>query len=99
MFQCPPTANDNILTRQLYEGEGKYLPQIPQARYLIDKYISAYWKSDPNDLDYVDMELTLCRYLHCESNDPIFRRMNVKWVARVLGVSPLRLHNDPNLPF
>ena len=99
MFRLPPTANDNILARQLYAGEENCLPHIPAARYLIDKYISAYWKHDPDDLDFVDMELTLCRYLLYDSKDTVFRKINIKWVARVLGISPIRLYNDPDLPF
>lgn len=99
MVRRSPISNDNVFTRQLYDGEENCLPHIPKARYLIERYVSAYWKHDPDDLDYVSMELDLCRYLLYDSNDPIFRRMNIKWVARVLGVSPLRLHNDPNLPF
>jgi len=99
MIRLPPLANDNVFTRQLYEGEANCLPHIPKARYLIDRYISAYWKHDRDDLDYVHMELTLCRYMLDDIKDPIFRKLNVKWVARVLNVSPLRLFNDPNLPF
>ncbi|OQP49056.1 hypothetical protein A4R26_31065 [Niastella populi] len=94
-----PNTNDNVLTRQLYWNEPECLPYIPAARYLIENYVSAYWKHDRNDLDYVHMELTLCRYIMMETSDTPRRHLKLKWLARMLKISPILLHNDPNLPF
>lgn len=92
-------TNDNVFARQLYWNEPECLPYIPAARYLIENYVSAYWKHDKNDLDYVHMELTLCRHIKMETPDTLSHKLQLKWLARILDVSPLLLHNDPNLPF
>jgi hypothetical protein len=99
MFGSLSAMNDNIASRRRYVIEPECLPHIPAARYLIKKYISAYWKNDQDDLDYVYQEIDLCRYMLMPTENPIARKLKIKWVARVLGVNPIILHNDPNLPF
>jgi len=99
MFPALNSINDNTFSRQLYRDEPKCLPFAPAARYLIEKYVSAYWKNDSNDLDYVDMELTLCRYIMMQPSETLSRNLQLKWLARILDVHPIQLHNDPNLPF
>lgn len=99
MLPARTITNDNVFARQLYWDEPECLPYIPAARYLIEKYVSAYWKYDSTDLDFVDMELTLCRYIKIKTSDALSRNLKLKWLARILEVSPLKLHNDPNLPF
>ena len=94
-----PITNDNIFARQLYWNEPDCLPYAPAARYLIEKYVSAYWKHDLTDLDYVYMELTLCRYIMMETSGILSRNLKLKWLARIMEVNPILLHNDPNLPF
>jgi hypothetical protein len=95
----PALTNDNAFARQLYRDEPECLPSIPAARYLIEKYLSAYWKNDSNDLEFVNMELTLCRYIMMKPSDTLSRNLQLKWLARILDISPLQLYNDPNLPF
>lgn len=92
-------TNDNAFARQLYRDEPECLPCIPAARYLIQHYVSAYWKNDSNDLDFVHMELTLCRYIMMKPSDTLSRNLQLKWLARILDISSLQLYNDPNLPF
>jgi hypothetical protein len=99
MHVVPSSTNDNAFARQLYHDEPECLPYIPAARYLIEKYISAYWKHDTTNLEFVHMELTLCRYVMMETSDTISRNLILKWLARVLEVNPVRLYNDPDLPF
>jgi len=94
-----PVTNDNIETRRHYNGEAECLPHMQAARYLIDRYISAYWKRSVNDPGFVHMELTLCRYLLMDTKCAISRNLKIKWIARVLDIEPLRLSNDPGLPF
>ncbi|OQP60340.1 hypothetical protein A3860_33720 [Niastella vici] len=96
MLHARTSTNDNVFARQLYRDEPECLPYIPAARYLIEKYVSAYWKHDSTDLDYVHMELTLCSRIMM---DAFPRHLQLKWLARILEVSPLCLYNDPNLPF
>jgi hypothetical protein len=99
MLLARTSTNDNVFARQLYWDEPECLPYIPAARYLIEKYVSAYWKHDSTDLDFVDMELTLCRYIMMDLSGNFSRSLQLKWLARILEISPLQLHNDPNLPF
>jgi hypothetical protein len=93
------TTNDNCFARQLYRDEAECLPYASAARYLIGKYVSAYWKNDPTDLDFVFMELTLCRYIMMETTSTLSRNLKLKWLSRILEVNPIFLHNDPDLPF
>jgi hypothetical protein len=99
MSAIRPFTNDNVFSRQLYQGEMECLHHIPAARYLISKYVAAYWKHDPDDLDYVHMELTICRYLLMETRSVLSRTLKIKWLARVLDIKPIQLYNDPSLPF
>ena len=99
MHAAHTNTNDNAFARQLYWNEPECLPYVPAARYLIEKYVSAYWKQDCNDLDYVYMELTLCRYIKMKTSDTLSRNLQLKWLARILEISPVLLYNDPNLPF
>lgn len=99
MIRLSPSTNDNLYARQFYQDEPECLPHIQAARYLIEKYVSAYWKNDSNGLDFVDMELTLCRYLLMKPSDIQSRNLQLKWLARVLNINPLQLYNDPSLPF
>ncbi len=99
MLPAISAVNDNHITHSLYDGKADHFPFVPAARYLIGRYINAYWKHDCNDLDFIDMELTLCNYIATIDDNQIWRNLNVKWIARALGVSPLKLHNDPDLPF
>ncbi|WP_044220138.1 hypothetical protein [Chitinophaga pinensis] len=93
------SVNDNRIAHALYQGKGDHLPYAASAHYLINKYISAYWKHDKNDLDFISMELTLCGYLEMPATCAISRKLKLKWIARVLNISPILLHNDPSLPF
>lgn len=99
MLPTSTITNDNAFARQLYWNEPECLPYAAKARYLIEKYLSAYWKHDTNDFDFVYTELTLCRYIMMETTDTFSRALKLKWLARVLEVSPVLLYNDPNLPF
>jgi hypothetical protein len=45
------------------------------------------------------MESMLCDYLLMETSSATARNLKIKWLARVLGVNPLHLYNDPSLPF
>ncbi len=92
-------VNDNHVGHVLYKNKTDHLAYVPGARYLIENYVSAYWKNDPNDMDFIQMELTLCGYLHDLALVPVARDRIVKWMARVLGINPVLLHNDPDLPF
>lgn len=98
---APPRApgNDNCITHWLYDGKANHLPHVSATSYLIGKYVSEYWKCDKNDLDYIDLELTLCGYLDMPTSCPIGRGLKINWIARVLKISPVLLHNDPGLPF
>lgn len=99
MLPTPANTNDNIFTRQLYQGEPDCLAFAPAARYLIEKYGSAYWKHDIADPDFVYIELTLSRRIMMETRCIISRNLKIKWIAGILEVNPMLLHNDPNLPF
>jgi hypothetical protein len=99
MLSLRTSTNDNVFARQLYWNEPECLPYIPAARYLIESYVSGYWKHDSTDLDFVHMELTLCRYIMMDMHGNFTRNLQFKWLARILGISPMLLHNDPNLPF
>lgn len=92
-------VNDNHISHALYQGKSDHIPYTKAARYLIEKYVSAYWKHDKNDIDFIDMELTLCGYLEMPTTCDISRNLKIKWIARILNASPLLLHNDPSLPF
>ncbi len=99
MFGLHPAGNDNLELRKVYADEPECLPHIAAARYLIDKYIGEYWKHDCNHIDFIYQEIELCRYLLMPSDSPGVRKLTIKWLARALNVHPLRLFNDPNLPF
>jgi len=94
-----PNVNDNHVGHVLYGHKADHVPYAEAARYLIERHVSAYWKNDPNDMDFIQMELILCGYLHDLSHVPEARNRIVKWVARMLNISPMVLHNDPDLPF
>jgi len=93
------STNDNVAARTRYLNEAECLPYMSAARYLIDHYVSAYWKRNRNDPEYVSMELTLCRYLLADMKDPYMRKVTLKWLARMLNINPIVLYNDPDLPF
>lgn len=99
MLPVSTSTNDNALARKLYGDEPECLPYIPAARYLVEKYVSEYWKHDCNGLDFVDMELTLCRYIMIQTSSTLSRNLKLEWLARILEINPLQLYNDPNLPF
>lgn len=92
-------VNDNIITHWLYDGKDDHVPHVAATSYLIEKYVSAYWKHDRNDMEYISMEIDLCGYLDMPVENDRWRELKIKWIARVLNVSPMLLHNDPSLPF
>ncbi len=62
MLSCTAIANDNASNR-VYVREGDCFQHIPAARYLIEQFVTARWKHDLDDPDYIDMEILLCRYM------------------------------------
>lgn len=99
MLPLPTSVNDNVYARQLYRGEADCLAYAPAARTLIEKYVSAYWKHDVTDPNFVYMELTLSRRIMMETRCVISRNLKIKWIAGILEINPVLLHNDPSLPF
>lgn len=89
--------NDNHPAQALYDGDSDHLPYLSMARYLIEQYGTHHWKHDCNDPDYVLSEMQLCGHLAVETSCTFSREVKERWIAGVLGVSPVFLYNDPRL--
>lgn len=98
--------NDNQWTKRFFRFRNAEfgdcltaMKHIEQARHLIKTHSSKSYRHSINDPNYQFLEYQLCTLLDLPSDTPAQRTLLLNDLSWVLEVSPMKLMEEPSLPF